>query len=280
MQEFEFGWSTPDGVEIFARQWHADDAPPRAVVALIHGLGEHSGRYQHVADFLTRNGVAVLAHDQRGHGRTNGIRGHVPSLDHAMDDVQKLLDVAAQRYPGLPVFLYGHSMGGLFVLYFALQRRPRLAGTIVTSPGLVKYEPVPPVKMAAGNLLYRLAPMLTMANDLDVNNLSHDPKVIQQYKADPLVHDRVSARLGLDIIKTGPWIIEHAPEYPLPLLLLQGSADRLISPAATQKFASRAPADKVTFRMVNGGYHELHNEPDKIVTLQAMLDWMNTLMNV
>lgn len=279
MQDFEFRWSSPDNTEIFARIWLPDDAAPRAVIALVHGLGEHSGRYQHVADFLTRHGFAVITHDHRGHGRTKGIRGHIPSLDHALDDIQQLINEAAQRYPGLPVFLYGHSMGGLFVLYFALQRRPNLAGTIVTSPALVKYNPVPRVKMAAGSLLYRLAPALTMANDLDVSGLSHDPKVIQQYKTDPLVHDRVSARLGLDIIRSGRWVIEHAPEYPLPLLLLQGSADRLISPAATQKFASLAPAEKVTFHMVNGGYHELHNEPDKIITLQTILDWLNRQLN-
>lgn len=269
----EFNWTSPDGIVFSACEWRPGVAP-RAAVLLVHGLGEHMRRYEHVARAFNAAGVGMLAFDTRGHGKTGGPRGHFPSFDLVYDDIQHFLAETRSRYPGMPVFLYGHSLGGNLVLGFALKRKPELAGAIVTSPGLQPGTPLPAAKMTLARLMARLAPAFTLANGLDVDNLSTTPGLSAAYKADPLNHDRVSARLGMDLIERGQWIIEHAAEFPLPLLLMQGGADHLVSPRATGLFAQAAPADKITYRLVEAGYHELHNEPYSADIIQTMVDWM------
>lgn len=273
MTAIDFNWKAADGEEIFAREWRPE-VPIRAAVALVHGLGEHCGRYEHVAGAFNQAGIGVVALDLRGHGKTPGIRGHAPSYDVIMDDIQHLLQETAQRYPGKPCFLYGHSMGGNLVLYYTLKRKPAITGVISTSPGLAVATPIPPVKNAMARLMHDLWPSFTLDNGLDLSGLSHDPEVAKKYSADPLVHGKISARLAVDMIDAGVWIREHAAEFPLPLLLLQGDSDRLVSPPATREFAEKAPANLLTFQMWKNGYHELHNEPEKDQVINVMIGWM------
>jgi alpha-beta hydrolase superfamily lysophospholipase len=245
MKYIEFTQRSPDNVAFYFQGWQPDE--PRGVVCLVHGLGEHSGRYAHVAAALNAAGYALFGCDLRGHGKSAGPRGHTPAYDALLDDIGRLLDEATARYPGLPRFLYGHSLGGSLVLNFALRRcsgqalrrKPTLsgegqsqgvAGVIATSPGLRTATPPPMLKVTIGKLLYNLAPAMQMANGLDRSGLSHDPQVIAAYNADPLVHDRISARLGLDLLRNGEWALAHAAEFPaVPLLLVHGTADRITS---------------------------------------------------
>lgn len=273
MKPTDFSWQTPDGVKLAARLWSPETAP-RAAVLLVHGLGEHCGRYQHVAEAFNAAGVAVLGFDLRGHGLSDGLRGHIPSYDTVADDITHFIAELGQRYPGLPVFLYGHSLGGALVLYAALARQPRIAGVIATSPGLAPGVPVSAGKMAAARILNRVAPKLTMANDLDLNNLSSDPSVKEAYTQDPLVHNRISARLGIQLIEKGQWIMAHAAEFQLPLLLVQGSADHLVDPMTTRRFSERVPANLITFSWREGFFHETHNETRKNETIQTLVDWV------
>lgn len=269
---------TTSGLEIFYEEWLPDD--PKAVVVLVHGLGEHCGRYAHVAAAFNQAGYALLTMDLPGHGQTGGTRGHIPSTGMVMELIHQRLEEAHRRFPQLPRFLYGHSMGGNLVLYFTLNRKPKIEGIIVTSPGLGTGEPVPAWKMALGNALYNLAPSALMANGLDREGLSHDRAVIDRYISDPLVHDRISARLGMDLIRNGIWIIENAAAFPplLPILLMQGSADHVVSPQKTQQLATGLAEKKLTYRVWDGYFHELHNEPQKDQVIRTMIDWMDAIV--
>jgi alpha-beta hydrolase superfamily lysophospholipase len=274
MNIHESTWTSPDGVVFYTRAWQPEVAS-RAVVLLIHGLGEHCSRYDHVAAAFAAQGIATTSFDLRGHGRTPGPRGHIPSFELVDQDIDHFLTAAAEAFPRLPRFLYGHSMGGELVLYYTITRHPHLAGVVCTSPGLGTSDPMPAAKMLAARVLYRLAPRVSMPNGLDLANLSHDANVIQAYRDDPLNTPLVSARLGLDILRTGPWIVEHAGEFDLPLLLMQGSGDHIVLPEATRRFAAGMPKELITYREWEGLYHELHNEPQKELVIGAMTEWLN-----
>lgn len=255
-------------------------ARPKAVVVLVHGLGEHCGRYAHVAEAFNLAGYAFLSMDLPGHGQSGGTKGHIPSYKLATDIITSRLNEAKNRFPELPCFLYGHSLGGSLALYYALTSNPQIAGLIVTSPGLGTAEPVPAWKLLLGKALYNLAPSFVMANGLNRDGLSRDRTVVDRYNHDPLVHDRISARLGMDIIRTGEWIIENASSFPasLPLLLMQGGDDFVVSPQRTQQLANRLAGKKLTYRIWDGFYHELHNEPQKAEVIGVMINWMDAIV--
>ena len=274
MNHIEFTRQSPDKLQFYFQGWEPETSP-RAVVCLVHGLGEHTGRYAHVAAALNDAGYAVLGCDLRGHGKSGGPRGHTPSYDTLMDDTGRLLDEAAQRYPGKPRFLYGHSLGGNLVLNYALKRKPQLAGVVATSPLIRTTNPAPAVKITLGKLMYKLQPGMTMANGIPLDSLAHDPEIGRAYANDPLVHNKISARLALDMLQAGEWALAHAAEFPLPLLLVHGSADEITSAAATQEFAGKVRGD-CTLKIWDGFYHETHNEPEKAEVLGFMIDWLRS----
>jgi alpha-beta hydrolase superfamily lysophospholipase len=258
----------------------------------VHGLGEHTGRYAHVGKALNEAGYTLLGFDQRGHGRTPGPRGVTPPFDCMLDDIGLLLDEAARLFPtaARARFLYGHSMGGNFVLNYALQRKHQamatLAGVIATSPGLRTAFKPPAAKVAIGKVLYRLAPNLVMPNGLEVAGLARDPAAIAAYSADPLVHDKMSARLGLDILQQGEWALSHAAEFPpMPLLLVHGTDDRITSARACEDFAGAVTgaADagacgcECTLKLWPGYYHETHNEPEKVQVIEFIICWLDEM---
>jgi alpha-beta hydrolase superfamily lysophospholipase len=264
---------SPRGEQIFVHEWIPQTV--KGTVVLVHGLGEHVGRYEHVARAFNEANYALLGFDLPGHGRTGGVRGHIPSTGVVMDLISSRLADASLRFPEVPHFLYGHSLGGNHVLYHGLTCRPAVAGIISTSPGLGLAKAAPAWQLALVKLLVRLAPSMTINNGLDRSGLSHDPAVIQAYQDDPLVHPKISTRLALDLVSNGEWIIAHAGEFPsIPLLLMQGSLDRLVSPQATDAFAKGCSA-QLTYKVWEGLYHELHNEFEKDETIQFMVDWMD-----
>jgi alpha-beta hydrolase superfamily lysophospholipase len=274
MTSIPFTWQNAKAITITAEDW-SPQAEPRAVVVLVHGLGEHIGRYRHVAEALNAAGIAMLGFDLPGHGRSGGARGHA-SFDAILDDIDHLLQEAARRYPGKPRFLYGHSMGGALVLYYTLKRRPDLQGVIASAPGLASGVPLPSSKLFMAKVMSKLAPTYTMDNGLDLTYLSTDPAVIKAYKADPLVHPKISARLGNDLLSTGEWVLAHAAEFPLPLLVFQGAGDRIVSVAFNTRFARAVPKEKVTYKLWEGLYHEAHNDPEQLQVIQSIIDWINS----
>jgi acylglycerol lipase len=280
MQHIEFTQQAPDGIQFYFQGWQPD-APSKAVVCLVHGLGEHSGRYAHVAAALNDAGYALLGFDLRGHGKSGGPRGHTPTYDTLMDDIGRLLAEAARRYSGKPQFLYGHSLGGNLVLNYALRRcsgqalrrKPGLAGVVATSPAIRTATPPPGSQITLAKIVNRIRPAMQMANGLALDGLARDPEVIRAYTNDPLVHDKISVRLALEMLQAGEWALAHAAKFPLPLLLAHGSADKLTSATASAEFARKVPGN-CTFKLWDGFYHETHNEPEKAEVLSFMIDWL------
>jgi alpha-beta hydrolase superfamily lysophospholipase len=247
---------------------------PKAVVVLVHGHGEHVGRYVHVAEAFIKAGYALSGFDLRGHGKSGGPRGHTSSYEALMDDIADFLAQVANRYPRLPLFLYGHSLGGNLVLNFILRRKPNVVGAIVTAPWLkLAFDP-PAVQVTLARAMNKIAPGFTQNSKLDTTALSRDVQIVKAYDNDPLVHDKISARLYVGIYDSGLWAIEHASGIPVPLLLMHGTADRLTSAQASRDFAERG-GKKVTWRAWDGWYHEIHNEPEKAEVLKVMTTWMN-----
>ncbi len=246
---------------------------PRLVILLVHGLGEHAGRYAHVARFFNEHGMAVLAADLPGHGRTSGPRGHARGLKHLFQTVDQLMEEAEKCFPGVPKVLYGHSMGGNVVLNYLLRRQPDVAGVIATSSWIRLPEPPPAAKVAAGRVMQYLWPSLALPNGLDPAAISRDPEVVRAYKEDPLVHDKISAALGASMLDAARYLDTWRGKVPVPVLLMHGSEDRLTAWQGSSEFAERADGP-VTFQLWEGGYHELHNDLQQEEVLAAILAWL------
>jgi alpha-beta hydrolase superfamily lysophospholipase len=271
MTVFEFNWESDHRITYYGIEWRPDQ-PVRGVIVLVHGLGEHCGRYRHVAQIFNQNGYAVIASDHAGHGQTGGKRGHVDSYECFFEELDTLLNRSRENYANLPLFLYGHSLGGSIVLAYLLNRKPAVTGAIVTSPG-IKLVSDPGVMLVFGKILNRLVPSTALNNGLDVQGLSRDPQIIEAYKNDPLVHPWISARLAIQLIETGEWIRENGNQLKIPILLLHGNADKLTAVEGSRELAQKNP-EYITYVEWEGGYHELHNEPDKDRVFEVILNWL------
>jgi alpha-beta hydrolase superfamily lysophospholipase len=272
MKHLEWTWYTPNRTRLYAQSWQPDGGSA-AVVCLVHGLGEHSSRYAHVAAALAQAGYVTLAFDQRGHGKSQGARGDAASYDEQMDDIKRLLDEAGERYPALPRFLYGHSMGGNLALNYALRRHPPIQGVIATGPWLRAAFDPPAWRVRAGRVLHKVRPALPQPSGIDVTAVSRDPAVVQAYRDDPLIHDRIALRVYFSCVEAGLWALEHAAQFSLPLLLMHGGADRLTSAAASREFAAKIKQG-CTHKEWDGLFHEIHNEPEQQQVFASMAEWL------
>lgn len=273
MRQFESGWQNAEGVKFHVRGWEPDKRL-KAVVLLVHGLGEHTGRYETVGRTFAAAGYALVGFDLRGHGRSGGPRGDAPSYDTLLDDLADFLTQMQIRYSKKPVFIYGHSLGGNLGLNFILRRKPKVKGAIVTSPWLKLAVPRPAAVTALASVVNRIAPALRAANGLEVEGFSHDPRIVETYKKDPLCHDRISVRMYSSMVEAGKWAEDHAAELRTPMLLMHGSGDRIVSYEASRRFGEAA-GKKVTWRGWDGWYHEVHNEPQNRQLFGVMVDWLD-----
>ncbi|UCF05610.1 MAG: lysophospholipase [bacterium] len=271
MQHLDFELTAGDGVRLHGRTWQPE-TEPRGTVCLVHGLGEHSGRYAHVGRYLNGSGYAVLVMDLRGHGTSEGKRGHSPGYDTLMSDITLLLRQAERLHADRPVFLYGHSMGGNLVLNYLLRHTPTPKGAIATAPLLRTAFAPPAWKTILMRAMLRLWPSMSVSSGLCVGDLSHDPEVIRAYNEDPLVHDRLTPRF-LGILEAGLWAVNHAHTLSIPLLIMHGDSDRVTSTGASIEFASRA-GSICTLKIWEGLYHEIHNEPEKEDVLAHLAEWL------
>ncbi len=275
MNHEEFSWKQT-GKKIYGQAWRA--ARPKAALCIVHGFAEHSGRYEDVAIFFVEQSFSVYAIDQFGHGKTEGTRGFSPSYEETLTSVQALIRTAREQNKDIPVFIWGHSMGGNVVLNYLLRRKPNVAGAIATAPWLrLGFEP-PKFKILLAKLMRNIYPAFPEKANLDNNAISRDAEQVKKYVNDPLVHNQATAGTFLDTFEAGYYAIEHANELQVPLLLLHGSGDKLISPQGSADFYANAPKGLVTYKQYDGFYHELHNEPepDRTTVLNDMLLWLNT----
>jgi alpha-beta hydrolase superfamily lysophospholipase len=273
--EKSFHFSGVDGRLLFARTWAAGE-PIAGQVGIVHGMGEHSGRYRDAAEFLCRGGYRVTAFDQRGHGKTEGRRGHVSNYELLLDDLESFVAQLQTDQPGSKLFLYGHSFGGNVVLNYALRRSPSLAGLVITSP-LLRLSRSPPFwKRWCAQACARLAPSLRLRTGVDLEGLSRDPDVARQFREDPLTHGVISARLAIDALDAGEWILAHADELRIPLLLIHGSRDRITSPEASRELAEKLAEASCLFKLWPGMLHEPHSDPERWEVLELIVAWMQT----
>lgn len=245
----------------------------KAVVALIHGMGEHSLRYIHVAKFFAENGIATMGIDLRGHGKSDGKRGHAPNYEALMNDIDSFLKKVKQEFSELPLIIYGHSMGGNLTLNYLIRRQPELSAAIVTSPYLkLAFEP-PKWKVVLGKLSAGLIPTLSQPTGLETAAISRDKKVVKAYEVDEFVHDKITSAFFVNVHFAGPYAIENAAKIKTPLLVMHGLEDRLTSPEGTKEFMQNAGSN-VTVKYWAGLYHEIHNEPEQQEVFQTELDWL------
>ncbi len=265
-----------DGTNLVVVDWPLTKGPVRGVVLVVHGLGEHAWRYDHVAERLNTWGFAVRAYDQYGHGESMGQRGALPSADRLLTDLAEVVDESRARMnAATPLILLGHSMGGLVAGRFvSLQMRP-VQGLVMSSPaldpGLNAFQKV----LLA--VLPKVAPDLRVGNGLDPTFISHDPAVVAAYKADPLVHDRISARLAVFIADNGPMTIAAASSWTVPTLLMFAGEDKLVNPEGSRAFAQAAPLDVVSSHCFDGLYHEIFNElePQRESVFAELKRWLD-----
>lgn len=248
---------------------------PKAIIALIHGLGEHSGRYKHLNQRFIDNEISVFALDLRGHGLSEGQRGHAPSFEQLWSDIDIFLNKIRHTYPNIPLFLYGHSLGGCIVLSYLLHQKPTLAGIIATSPFISLAFLPSPIMVALGKAMCKLYPTFSQNNQLNVHDISRDENVVQAYLNDSLVHSKLSAALGVNMLKQADYIYHFKGAIDTPLYLVHGAADKITSPEGTKTFYENTSGDR-TLKIWDNLFHETHNEPEQAIVFEATLNWIKT----
>jgi alpha-beta hydrolase superfamily lysophospholipase len=273
MTHTEFSIDTQDGLQLYGQSWEPDEKP-KAVVCLLHGFKEHSSRYSHLAKALVNNAYSMFAIDLRGHGKSQGRRGDTPSYNALLDDIDQLYKTAEERYPDTPCYLYGHSLGGNIALNYIFSPRRKPAGAIISGPWLrLSFEP-PAARVTLARIMNGIWPTFSQPVGLETAALSRDTQIVNAYENDPLVHDQISARMYLEIHMAGLRALDHAAKLSVPILLMHGSADRICSPDASGEFAASA-GELCTFKLWDGFYHEIHNEPEKDEVFAYLLAWLD-----
>lgn len=270
-----FTFTASDGDNLAVQEWPvAEGLPLRGAVVLVHGLGEHAGRYEALANRLNEWGFAVRGYDQCGHGESGGERGGVPRTSRLIDDLGDIVDSTRQRLPpGVPLILLGHSLGGLVAASHVAKAGSPVDGLVLSSPAFSTR--LSRLQRFLLQLLPRLAPNARVGNGLDPHWLSRDPEVVRAFRADPLVHDRISARLARFIVRSGPWLLARARRWNVPTLLMYAGADRVVDPAGSRAFATAAPPHLLTERCFPDLYHEIFNAADPEPVFQALRQWLD-----
>ena len=261
------------GSGLFYRSWPANDQA-HAVVLISHGLGEHSGRYEHVANAFNAAGLHVFALDHSGHGQSPGKRAFVSRFSELTDGVAELRAHIATECPSMPVFLVGHSLGGLIAASTVLDAAQDYAGLLMTGPALGVPTPPPAWQVLLLRVFSAVAPGLK-ALELDANAICRDPAVVEDYVADPLVHhENIPARMVVSLFDEGARVMARAKDISLPVLLLHGAEDQLTSASASTEFVDMLASSDKQCTIYDGMYHELFNEPEQEAILKTCCEWI------
>lgn len=272
---------THDDLPLHLRQWTLRGGTAHGLVLIVHGLGEHIGRYEHVAAALNDAGWDVAGHDHRGHGASGGARGAIARADSLLDDLGVVID-ALRHEPARPLVLLGHSLGGLIAARFVaegLAQRPApwwrpVDALVLSSPAL---DPgMNAVQRALLAVLGPIAPHFAVGNGLKPQWVSRDPAVVRAYIDDPLVHDRVTPLLVRFVVDAGGWVLAQAPHWRVPTLLMWAGADRCVAPAGSAAFAAAAPPAWVAHTCYPQMAHEIFNDPDRAAALAQLTRWLGS----
>lgn len=267
----EFFNDTIDGQKLFVQCWDAG-SDSKAAILLVHGMGEHSSRYDKWARQFNQAGFSICSFDLRGHGRTPGKRGGFYHFDKMLEDINLMLEHVSKTWSGKPVFIYGHSFGGNLVANFAISRQLNVHGVILTSPWFEVGFPLPQWKVLVAKVLYKFAPQIISTNEIRIEELSRELREIHLYKNDPLIHNQISIGLFMNAVHQGLLAKRSIYKINVPLLVIHGTADKITSFKASKEFVANS-GEKTTFIEIEGGYHELHNDSDRNRVFKFITDW-------
>jgi acylglycerol lipase len=246
----------------------------KAMVIMIHGLGEHIRRYTSWADLFNKEGIGFTGVDLPGHGRSDGKKGHIKNYSLLNEMTDTLINECKKTFPGIPVFIYGHSLGGGIVLNYLINKNPDIPGAIITSPWLKLSVEPDRLKVKLAGLLKNILPALTQPNGLVIDHISNDKDVVTAYKNDPLVHGKISLSLIYEAFNAASEALKNASRLKIPILLMHGSDDQICSPEGSREFASKT--EMAELKIWDGGYHELHNELFKMEVFNYIIGWINS----
>lgn len=261
LRRIEGSFAAPDGLTLFRRAW-LPDAISR-VLLVVHGFGEHSGRYEDLGVWFAGRGCAVHAFDHRGHGRSGGVRTHVDRFACLLDDLAAFHAVVREEHPSAPITLLAHSMGGLIALAYLAERRPVVSSAIISGPALAGERAVPRSRVLLARALGRMAPKLRLAAGLDLTGLSRDEEVLRRYLADPLVERTMTASLGAELLAAGAATRARAADIATPVFLMHGKQDTLCPVVASEEFSAQLVSAGSALRVYPELRHEIFNEPER-----------------
>lgn len=267
MQEYEV--KTRDNLSLVVKNWNEGDVASEQALLIIHGIGEHQGRYEHVADHFVSKGYDVYTYDQRGHGLSGGKRGHSPGVDYNLDDLEDVITSIKHS----ELFLYGHSFGGNVLVNYLVRRKNEKLKSAVLSGAWMKLKIQPSkIDLVLATVMNSVYPSFTQENKLDVTTLSNIEEVGQKYLADPLVHSKISAGLFKSFYASGLFAIENAISLNTPTLLIHGADDEIVDPEGSKEFASRA--ENAELKIYSDTKHELHNDNKAEEVLEFVSSWL------
>ncbi len=267
--------SAYDQFELYAQSWKPD-APPRSVIVIAHGFGEHSGRYDHVANYFVEQGYALYAADHRGHGESRGKQiGYFDRIETLTNDLKRVVEWVRRDYDGIPIFMLGHSVGGQLALRYTIHNQHTLKGLILSAPFIPSEAEFPRPTAIVAHALSRIAPRLGVQMRVPSAGLSRDRAVGEAYDADPNVyHGKITARVGLEIVQGGDYVRAHLSAIQLPILILHGSQDPIARPDYSQVVYDNVGSTDKTLKVYEGLYHEIMNEPEKTRVLADIWVWL------
>lgn len=261
--------------DIYYQGWLPDEKA-KAVLLVVHGLGEHCGRYENVVNHFIPLGYAVYGLDHLGHGKSEGAREYVERFDDFTDSLTIFYDMITAWQPGKAIFILGHSMGGLITSYYLLDCQDKFKGAVISAPAVKLGDSFSPAAIAMSRVLSKLAPKMGLVV-LDANGISKDPEVVEAYVNDPLVyHGKTTARLGAESLSAMLRVTEEAGKITLPILIVQGSQDSLVEPAGAQMLYDKASSEDKSLKIYEGLYHEVFNEPECDRVLKDVEDWLES----
>lgn len=259
--------------QLFAQYWLPDESP-RAIILLVHGVAEHSGRYRRLAEHLSERGFALCAYDQPGHGQSEGVKGHLDKFSNLTESLRLFQEKLQQQFPNIPMYILGHSMGSLVSLKHLIAEQHRYEGAILSAAALI--SPAAPGKAASMilRILASIVPKLG-AIQLEAEGVSRDPKEVEKYINDPLNYTgKLSAKLIIEMLDTANYVIANLTQLELPIICLHGDADGMTSPEGSKTIIDSASSNDKTLTLYSGLYHEILNEPEREQVMTDVSNWL------
>ena len=274
MKHTEAGFPGCEGNNLYYQNWLPTDKP-KAVLLIVHGLAEHSGRYKNVINYFVPRGYAAYSFDYRGHGKSGGKRGYIERFSCYLDDLESFLDLVRSKHPENMIFIIGHSVGATIAATFAINHQNEFNGIILSGTTIKPGASLSRVKIIMANLLSLILPKIGV-DRLDASTISRDKTVVDAYINDPLVYrGRISARLGAELIKAMQNLTHQMPQIKLPLLIMHGTGDRLCDPEGSQILYQRVSSMDKTLKLYSGFYHEIFNEPGREQVFIDVEEWLD-----